>query len=147
MIIGGYDSAVHDEVQVNSRRLSSSVAWTKVTSGRSYLLDIQSLAIDGEIVSGHMKHALVDSGTTYSYIPPQSYSALFDKLSSVCQRVNGCHPGLNLSKTCHVTGARSYDEAMVELDRLFPSLDITFSDGTFFKWRPRSYFYSKSGPG
>ena len=133
MSVGGYDAEMH----------TAPISWTKVTSHQAYQVDVQSISVNGEIVSGRMKRAIVDSGTTYSYIPPHSYSAFFERLAEVCRNVSGCHPGFNLSKTCYVTSAKTYDVAIEELDRLFPHMEVVFADGTRFLWRPRSYFYSK----
>ena len=118
--------------------LAASPLWIPY-SGSSYSVSVRDLRIDGVSVgvspSAYMA-TIVDSGTTFMYLPPAAYKPVRDRFRSKCPW-----------GTCTARAAKGeypddycYTMTLSELDR-FASMSIHFSNGVTLSLGPRQYGY------
>jgi hypothetical protein len=124
LVVGGYNASYH----------AGQVAWIGVNPS-SYSVTLSQMRVAGGAVISNFRHAMVDSGTTYTYMGRGPYRALKSGIEDYCRQHNSCRAtkqGSNCwSIKGHLNGLRN-----------FPKIDVYFGK-TLTHWEPRSYLYRK----
>lgn len=118
---------------------SSSYPWIPYHGGGSYSIDLSDLRIKGRSIGTAKSHyglTIVDSGTTFMYLPPDAYRKVRDHFRSDCpwgdcssRSVKGEYP----DDYC-------YTMAEHELDTL-SDFSLHFENGVSLPFGPRQYAY------
>eukprot|EP00920_Eleutheroschizon_duboscqi_P006976 GHVT01016197.1.p1 GENE.GHVT01016197.1~~GHVT01016197.1.p1 ORF type:complete len:822 (+),score=175.58 GHVT01016197.1:1111-3576(+) len=135
--VGGYDAA-HNRADSQG---NSDVKWTSIVSHSSYRVALEGMEdSEGNVIADGKQQfgeTVVDSGTTYTYLPPvvyKSFSTKMDKFCTVehqCERQEGSRPCWRA-------------ENVDELEQFLPVFKLKFGDGVQVDWHPRSYLYLRS---
>ena len=120
-------------------QLVDSAAWIPYTGSSSYSVPMQDLRINGRSVgclAARYSSTIVDSGTTFMYLPPDAYRPVRDHFKSSC-------PWGDCSSR-HARGEYPddycYTMTKEEVDTLSP-MTIHMSNGVTIDFGPRQYAY------
>jgi len=124
MVVGGYNSTEHTgEIRY----------MPMVVSGGYYYVPLGSMVVDGRTLRGNFGKAMIDSGTTYTYMASEPYRSLKTAIESYCKEHDDC--GVTWRGPCV--------EALHGLSR-FPPVEVWFDSGRVKTvWDARGYFYRK----
>jgi len=123
LVVGGSNESYH----------TGPVQWTPLQVS-SYSVTLNSMAIDGQTLSTQYHGAIIDSGTTYTYMGAGPYNALVQGIENYCNAHNSC-------------GARRQGKCWFVLDlyeglKRFPVVDVFFGNAKT-TWDARGYMYRK----
>merc|ERR1719336_2149884 len=91
--------------------------------------------VDGHSVSTAWGSAVIDSGTTFTYMGSQPYHALKNAIGAYCLKHNNCG--------AETHGPMCWKVRSPEVLNNFPIVDVFFGD-VQTAWVPRAYLYRKS---
>jgi hypothetical protein len=108
---------------VEERMHKAPVAWASLNAQGFYVVTVNAWALEGErLDAGGMNspHTIVDSGTTFTYVPTGAFNSLLRQIDSFCQQPGKCRgrPRTIAQET------KCYD---VEDISTFPSLSFSFA--------------------
>lgn len=133
LTVGGYNTSLH----------SQEILWVPMAVRSYYAVELAQVGLEGGdvVLRGGFGHTIVDSGTTYTYLPSALYRKLAADVSSFCRKHRDCG-GRPEGTTCWRVQSREASALSG-----FPALRITFTSGGSILWRPRSYLYRKQEMG
>ena len=142
MQIGGYDSQGH---------LSQQVRWVSMHNVDAFKIDLYGVAMNNHMMDGSAKFAVgfVDSGTTFSYFPPEFMEILRVHFLLFCDAAeDNCKGALDLERhLCFGYDESRFTESPQEYFESFPTLNFRLRDveGKEFDyvWYPSEYLYRK----
>ena len=119
---------------------ASELQWVSFQSHSSYTVSVADFLIDGRSL-GAPAHAysgtIVDSGTTFTYLPPQAYNTARDKWRGSCPWAGGCH--------ARETKGPYPDDYCYAMERSelsgFAAYAFRFSSGALLELPPAQYAY------
>ena len=116
----------------NSTRHSAEPVWTDMEIGQYYSIKPQSLSFGGVSLGTQFgTNSIVDSGTTFTYLPPSIYTGVIDQIKLKCN-----------SGAC--SGSRPSGEKCWTAVEGFPSMTWKFVDGVEWVWPAKDgYMYFK----
>ncbi|CAE7357824.1 A39 [Symbiodinium pilosum] len=128
LTVGGFNESLN----------SAGVKWIPLSVQGFYSISLTKMVVEGGAeISGGFGHTIVDSGTTYTYLPERLYRQLKDAVKSYCESHNNC-AAQGTSSTCWtVSGGSSLSS--------FPHIRVVFRDGVSANWYPSSYLYNRGG--
>lgn len=134
-LISNQDISTDSSVRILGRN-EVPIAWMQIRSQLSYTIHIVEMSLNGRSIgtSGRdFGDTVVDSGTTYSYFPPNVYNALTEEFSNICSNDN----------RCKMDGARPCWKLPKGLEDMkdIPSVSFKTEGGAVVEWGPRSYLY------
>ncbi|XP_066334594.1 uncharacterized protein [Miscanthus floridulus] len=102
-----------------------------------------STCSNGAPVSGkqHMYGTVLDSGTTYAYLPEQAFVAFRDAVTSKVhslKKIRGPDP--NYKDICFAGAGRN----VLKLHEVFPDVDMVFGNGQKLSLTPENYLFRHS---
>ncbi|CAL1410646.1 unnamed protein product [Linum trigynum] len=109
-----------------------------------YNIELKGLRVAGKPLKINPKvfdgrHGTVlDSGTTYAYLPEEAFVALKDSIMkeiSVLRQIHGPDP--NYNDICFAGAGREISE----LSKIFPTVDMVFSNGQSLTLSPENYLF------
>eukprot|EP00439_Symbiodinium_sp_Y106_P084967 s128_g27.t1 len=112
LTVGGFNESLN----------TATVQWIPLTLHGFYSVSLLKMIIEGpggSELSGGFGHTIVDSGTTYTYLPDGLYRELKETVKSYCKQHNGCAA----QGTSGTEGIGTYPRS----------------------WYPSSYLYRRSG--
>lgn len=120
-----------------SHHLRKQITWIPMVVRNYYAVDLNEVSVKdtGMKLSG-FGTTVVDSGTTYSYLPLELYKQLAEEVSRFCKENAGCG-GQPHDDSCWRLQGSSSREALAR----FPTLQLTFSGGKTVPWKPEAYMY------
>mmetsp|Transcript_8130 Transcript_8130/g.22067 ORF Transcript_8130/g.22067 Transcript_8130/m.22067 type:complete len:555 (-) Transcript_8130:128-1792(-) len=135
LTVGGYNSSIH---------LPGDILWLPLVVRSYYAIQLSQVAIEGGgvVLDGGFGQTIVDSGTTYTYLPNSLYRKLDAEVRGYCSKNRDCG-GRPLGGACWLMQPREPADALSG----FPTLRITFDGGGRMLWRPQSYLYRRDGKG
>lgn len=120
LVVGGYNESYH----------RAKILWIPLTLS-SFTVPLASMQVSrGRKISGLTK-AIVDSGTTYTYMSTAAYRGLRGDIEAHCKS-HDC--GATLSGTCWTLRSGTLSK--------FPAVEVSFGSART-KWVPRAYLYRK----
>lgn len=121
LVVGGHNESYH----------KGPIQWTSVsTKGGYYQLALQAFVVDGQEIRGPFGTAMVDSGTTYTYMGRTPYRNLRQSIESYCSRHNNCN-------------ARQMGSCYEAKDLSgFPKVEVLLQ-GVRMRWPAKAYLYRK----
>jgi hypothetical protein len=137
MILGGFD-------------YPSDMVFTDSDPDRSpyYNIDLTGIRVAGKQLSLHSRvfdgehGAVLDSGTTYAYLPDAAFAAFEEAVMrevSTLKQIDGPDP--NFKDTCFQVAASNY---VSELSKIFPSVEMVFKSGQSWLLSPENYMFRHS---
>jgi hypothetical protein len=142
LTVGGYNASYH----VNAG--GDGIRWLSMRVSHYYFVFPQGLALGGE--AGSQQHivavgqevfgvTIVDSGTTYTYLPEQVFKTLINHLAEYCDSHAGCG------------ATRANDECFRLADPAagpsqFPPLRFLFNGRTEILWHADGYLQQRGDP-
>eukprot|EP00927_Polykrikos_kofoidii_P054357 TRINITY_DN48784_c0_g1_i1.p1 TRINITY_DN48784_c0_g1~~TRINITY_DN48784_c0_g1_i1.p1 ORF type:complete len:498 (+),score=55.13 TRINITY_DN48784_c0_g1_i1:29-1522(+) len=138
--IGGPNSAFHEHSsEGDARGNDGGLQWTGLSLSPTgkYIVKLSQLELDGVVVMSKIGPAFVDSGTTYTLLPPEASVSVRAAISTVCEKNDGCGADRD-GDGCYVL--RVPDDGPV----LFPTFTWTFDDGASVRWPPHAYLFEQS---
>eukprot|EP00746_Dinoflagellata_sp_MGD_P004054 gnl/MRDRNA2_/MRDRNA2_107858_c0_seq1.p1 gnl/MRDRNA2_/MRDRNA2_107858_c0~~gnl/MRDRNA2_/MRDRNA2_107858_c0_seq1.p1 ORF type:complete len:513 (+),score=72.02 gnl/MRDRNA2_/MRDRNA2_107858_c0_seq1:100-1638(+) len=134
LTVGGYNRSFH----------TGNVSWIMLTSSSFYEVPLEQVTIDGSVV-GKSKDfggaAIVDSGTTYTYLPRQVYKKVRQHVQSYCKAHSDC--GASMVQPTGDEGDCWRITDMYDGLNRFPTAAFSFRPGVKIEWPPRAYLYRK----
>jgi len=122
LTVGGYNQSYH----------AGKIVWVALTPS-SFQIPLESMKVvgsRGRTITG-FGHAMVDSGTTYTYMSTRAYRALRKDIEAHC-KANDC--GATNSGTCWAVPSSKLNK--------FPVVEIILGGAKTF-WTPRAYLFRK----
>lgn len=133
LTVGGYNSSVHAE--------GAQLQWTPMDMQLGYYsIRVTVLNLGGvDLVSGAdaFGNTVVDSGTSYTYLPPEVYNTVYAALEAACATSPGC--GAVLDKEAG-EGCWKLDGSS-DLPVDFPSMAFGLEGGASTMWPAHAYLY------
>eukprot|EP00922_Rhytidocystis_sp_ex-Travisia-forbesii_P046249 GHVS01068963.1.p1 GENE.GHVS01068963.1~~GHVS01068963.1.p1 ORF type:complete len:544 (-),score=92.53 GHVS01068963.1:89-1720(-) len=132
LTVGGYTKQQH-KVDTSG---SSKVQWVDVTSARSYSVSLTKIEINGKLAGNGQRdfgNAVVDSGTTYTYLPSGPHDVIRSTLVALCTAENDCAMSSE-NLPCWVVNDEKNFPAFL------PIMKVSFGAVTV-DWQPHSYLY------
>eukprot|EP00929_Paragymnodinium_shiwhaense_P047039 TRINITY_DN23887_c0_g1_i3.p1 TRINITY_DN23887_c0_g1~~TRINITY_DN23887_c0_g1_i3.p1 ORF type:complete len:475 (-),score=37.79 TRINITY_DN23887_c0_g1_i3:69-1493(-) len=134
LVVGGQNQSYHTGT---TRFISLN------TNSGFYGIKLKGIQVDGKDLKVTLNKGILDSGTTYTYLPSAAYTALKAAIESYCERNNSC--GASRVGVCWKLPARQDPyEAGAGL-ALFPTVHIQFGEATI-PWSPTGYLFRKGAP-
>ncbi|KAG7560291.1 Xylanase inhibitor C-terminal [Arabidopsis thaliana x Arabidopsis arenosa] len=137
MILGGFD-------------YPADMIFTDSDPDRSpyYNIDLTGIRVDGKQLSLNSRvfdgehGAVLDSGTTYAYLPDAAFAAFEEAVMrevSPLKQIDGPDP--NFKDTCFLVAASN---DVSELSKIFPSVEMIFKSGQSWLLSPENYMFRHS---
>jgi len=159
LTVGGYETTDHTHGDGQARTCSGrrscpgdGTQWIDMTASHYYFVFPQGLTLDGKpVASGPHSFGVtvVDSGTTYTYLPGPVYNNLVAVLEMYCKEHNGCGAVLDAPLATGLPGGGSqcWRLAMgAKGPKQFPTLRLQFAKGTEIEWPPHGYLHRRGEP-
>lgn len=160
LTVGGYDSADHTEAAENSRRHCTShrpcandgTKWIDMTASHYYFVFPSGLMLNRRpvVASPHsFGVTVVDSGTTYTYLPGPVFTTLSTALAEYCAENDGCGAVRDISRATGLPGSGTQCWRLLnpaEGPRFFPTLQMQFTPGVAIDWVPTGYLHHRGQP-
>jgi len=129
LTVGGIDTSYHLP--------GATVLWVPLHVGSEYSLSLQGMSLDGseDELLGDFGTTIVDSGTTYTYLPDPLYVKLHSAIVSFCDSHDRC------GATSSTGACWQHRKKGVPYDN-YPTVRFRFESGTML-WKPRAYLYRK----
>lgn len=138
--VGGYDSTYHTP--------GEEIQWTPMRAAHYYIVFPEALALSGApagaspaqvVTSGdEFGITIVDSGTTFTYLPGPVHRNLVRSIDDYCASNNGCE-ATRESEECW----RLNDP--LGSPTMFPTLRMAFQGGAQFDWLPSGGYLQERG--
>lgn len=136
--VGGYDKTRHLEP----------IQWTGMTVSNFYTVKISSIHIEGQEAITGTWNPIVDSGTTFTYLPRDVHETLKTHFENQCG-LGGCAGNKNPAAATYADKRDSIAcysppdgmQADSKWLETFPTLTFTFGDGISICSPPLSYFF------
>jgi len=123
LAVGGFNVSYH----------TGPMQWIKMKDSGYYSVDLTGMQVNGEPVLADFGSAIIDSGTTYTYMGTTAYSALRSDIVLYCQGHNGC--GARENGNCwKLPSAKALDN--------FPNIQVLFGN-VKTTWVPSAYMYHR----
>lgn len=168
--VGGYDNTYHTALgaadgdsstprpgrECTKRRpcTDDGTQWIDMRASHYYFVFPQGLVLGSRTVAEGGRSfgvTVVDSGTTYTYLPGPVFNALTSALAAYCEDpVHGCGAEKDPYLAVGVPGADSQCwrlHSPEEGPRLFPPLRMQFAHGVTVDWPPHGYLHQRGSPG
>jgi len=125
LVVGGYNKSYH----------TGPIQRIALIHNGFYNVQLTGMRINGEMLSDPWGNAMIDSGTTYSYMGSGPYRSFRNAIERHCRRNGKC--GL-ATGTCW-----SVNETLGLVG--FPTVEVIFGGTVVTDWVPKSYLYRKKG--
>lgn len=123
LVLGGYNRSYH----------TGFVQYIPLTAQRHYYnVPLTKMVLDGQTLSTRYGSAMIDSGTTYTYMASEAYRALRGAIENYCT-----HHDCGASRSGHCYNVQNDLSA-------FPKVEVWFENVKTI-WVPQAYMYQKSG--
>jgi len=123
LVVGGYNKSYH----------TGPIHRIALINGGAYRVRLTGMRIAGRVLSGNWGSAMIDSGTTYTYMGSRPYHSLRNEIESHCRSRGKCGTSRG---TCW-----SVDEEVGLAG--FPTVEVIFEGSVVTEWHPKSYLYRK----
>eukprot|EP00743_Colponemidia_sp_Colp-15_P008523 GILK01009271.1.p1 GENE.GILK01009271.1~~GILK01009271.1.p1 ORF type:complete len:558 (-),score=40.79 GILK01009271.1:325-1962(-) len=145
-VVGGWNSSVHLEEPL----------FTPITRETYYVVQMHDMLLGGKSIEAGSAiwnthyGTVIDSGTTFAYLPTQAYTRLISAFNRFCSEPGHClhdsRRNVRSSKqACYVMSSGDANTTAARI-QTFPVLDVIF-EGIAVKWRPSEYLYSPNNVG
>jgi hypothetical protein len=127
LTVGGLNQSFH-----RNEGVPSSITYLPMQLSSYYAISLETFKVGSQKIGGSKTafgRTIVDSGTTYTYLPPKIYSALRNAITQAC---NGGKCGSPSGRNCWRTDSL----------KGFPTIIVVIS-GTDTNWYPKSYLFRK----
>ncbi|CEL95593.1 unnamed protein product [Vitrella brassicaformis CCMP3155] len=137
LTVGGYNQSLHRNY--DNAEEKPTVVWTPMENHLYYSIGIEDADIEGKSLGGRSAwgSVIVDSGTTFTYVPPEIWKGISETFESFCKDPEHCK-GV---RTHHSDDCWEIEDEK-DLDT-FPVFRITFKGGGTIHWRAHSYLFPK----
>jgi len=141
LTVGGYNDTYHVV-----REGSSGIEWLNMRASHYYFVFPDGLTMGDsggvQIASGHHSFGvtIVDSGTTYTYLPGPVYRDVVSRLEEHCREHDGC------GATKEGVDCWRLAEPLGQPDG-FPKLTFHFGEGSQVDWLPDGYLHERGETG
>jgi len=133
LTVGGYDPTYHSN--------SSQIQWLQLLHSGYYSITLENIELSGiplATSTGAFGTTLLDSGTTFTYLPAALYHVLSLEIVAGCTTAPGC-------------GARREGNDCWRMEDAngpvrFPPLTLVFENGIRVLWPPRAYMFERGEP-
>jgi len=135
--VGGFEPEYH----VDPGGVNTTVQWIPLMHSGYYSVAPAQLEMGDAIIAsgvGSFGTALVDSGTTFSYLPALIYGEVRRKLHELCGD-NACHARRDGGDCWRLEDGAS-------LPSHFPMMTMQFQNGERVRWPPRAYLFNRGEP-
>jgi hypothetical protein len=127
LTVGGLNASFH-----RTEHGPSEITYLPMQLSSYYAISLETFKVGGQKIGGSKTafgRTIVDSGTTYTYLPPKIYSSLRTAITTACNGNKcGSPSGRNCWRTDSLTG--------------FPTIGVVVS-GVETNWFPKSYLFRK----
>lgn len=123
LVVGGYNASYH----------TGDIQWIPVQPS-SYGVSLTSMRVADGAPFADFRHAVIDSGTTYTYMGRGPYKALRSGIENYCRQRQGC--GAKQQGSCWTV------KGLYEGLKEFPKVEVQFGKVRTV-WEPRAYLYRK----
>jgi hypothetical protein len=123
LVVGGANETYH----------TGPVQWIPMRATGFYNVGLSGMRVNGQRMQGSFGTAMIDIGTTYTYMASQPYRSLKSAIETYCTAHGGCGAA-KVSLTC-------WDVPEGGLSR-FPDVDVLFGEVST-AWKPKAYMYRK----
>jgi len=138
LTVGGFNSSYHI-----TKPFFDPIQWVDMSATQFYFVRPEALSIvdftEGiEVTRGAAEFgvAIVDSGTTYTYLPSGVFTSLMSNLAKYCAEHDGCGADQESDRCWRL---RNADDGPVG----FPPLAFHFQDGVSVSWMPHNYLQQR----
>mmetsp|Transcript_41390 Transcript_41390/g.79304 ORF Transcript_41390/g.79304 Transcript_41390/m.79304 type:complete len:547 (-) Transcript_41390:36-1676(-) len=123
LVVGGFNKSYH----------TSPIQRIRMINTGYYGVELTGMRINGQMLSGRWGSAMIDSGTTYTYMAAAPYHSLKDAIQSHCKSSGKCGTARgscwSVSRSLGLVG--------------FPEVEVIFG-AVVTLWVPKAYLYRKS---
>eukprot|EP00922_Rhytidocystis_sp_ex-Travisia-forbesii_P034723 GHVS01051563.1.p1 GENE.GHVS01051563.1~~GHVS01051563.1.p1 ORF type:complete len:641 (-),score=99.04 GHVS01051563.1:1256-3109(-) len=137
MSLGGFTDKHHRSSGTDGRK--DQVQWVNVKGSKSYSVPLTSITIDGKTAGSKQSHfgpAVVDSGTTYTYLPSVPFEVVRKTLAALCTSTNSCNFTAENNPCWAIKPGNSFPSFL-------PTMKVSLGDVSI-DWLPDSYLYYSS---
>lgn len=140
MTVGGYNESYHDPPGEDT------VVWVTMSASHYYFLTPVGMSLghgDEAAIIGSAADfgvSIVDSGTTYTYLPKDLFGKLMDSLESYCADHDDCAADKDNDECWRLRDADRGPEK-------FPPLSFDFGAGRPVVWKPATYLHQRGEEG
>merc|ERR1719161_2323905 len=127
LTVGGMNKSFH-----MTDKGPSEITYLPMQLSSYYAISLETFRVAGQKIGGSKTafgRTIVDSGTTYTYLPPKIYSSLRNAITTAC---NGNKCGSASGRNCWRTDSLAG----------FPTIGVVVS-GVETNWFPKSYLFRK----
>mmetsp|Transcript_32640 Transcript_32640/g.81838 ORF Transcript_32640/g.81838 Transcript_32640/m.81838 type:complete len:481 (-) Transcript_32640:298-1740(-) len=118
----------------NEQLVNGDIHWTPIKEEKFYTVQLKGLKMDGVELSNEKYKVIVDSGTSFSYLPPAYYNAIVRHFQThYCDLQAVCGNVTIFQTTCFKQGPT----VQALLDRM-PAIHLVF-EGQELQWLARDY--------
>ncbi|CAE7262577.1 APF1 [Symbiodinium natans] len=128
LTVGGFNESLN----------TAGVQWIALGLHGFYSVAVSKMVVEGpggSELSGGFGRTIVDSGTTYTYLPDGLYRQLKSSVQTYCKEHNGCG-ARGTGSTCWTVPGGALSS--------FPPIRVVFQKGASVNWYPSSYLYRRS---
>ena len=134
-----------DEIQYKYH-LSNKINYVKISNSDFYNLEILNISISNEVIIIN-SNAIIDSGTTYTYIPSFFGNKIVNKINEICNNENnknkcGKYEEINNFGSCYSFNNKK--DIIYALDNIFPNITFILNNNIKYIWRPYDYYFNYS---
>ena len=135
---GGYFSIgkIYDEYHYSKNIQYTSI----VTSAGNYMVKLKYLKI-GEDKVDFNGLAIIDSGTTMTYFPPQKFQEIMKIILSKCEKSKKCGKLQKFKNFGYCTPIDTDEDIAQLVENGWGNLTFTFGENATFVWMPKHYHY------
>lgn len=134
--VGGLNTTLHNE---EVKYLS----YGDPTNKNKFLVNLQSIRIDSTFISVN-KNALIDSGTTLTYVPEDMYNKIENTIKNFCSQENRCMGDIYTKNNLGLCFKLRKNINTVQFLESMPTLTFTFDENVTYDWKPQNYIYNNT---
>jgi hypothetical protein len=161
LTVGGYDTAYHREADMHApghcskRRpcTGDGVQWIDMTASHYYFIFPQGMSLAGQPVASGPRDfgvTVVDSGTTFTYLPLPIFQSIVAHLTHYCTHHNGCGATQEPVAGSGLQGPGAHCWRLAnpaEGPIHFPTIKFQFARGIDVDWDAKGYLHQRGQPG
>jgi len=161
LTVGGYDTSYHNEADVHKHGSCSAerpcpgdgAQWIDMTASHYYFIFPQGMTLDGEPAATGPRDfgvTVVDSGTTFTYLPLPIFQSIVAHLTHYCANHNGCGASQEPVAGSGLQGPGAHCWRLNnpnEGPKYFPTIKFQFARGIEVDWDAWGYLHQRGQPG
>jgi len=160
LTVGGYDISYHSEADIHANSHCSTQRpcpgdgawWIDMTASHYYFIFPQGITLAGQPAASARDFGVtvVDSGTTFTYLPMPIFRSIVVHLKTYCKHNNGCGAKQEnvAGSGLQGTGAHCWRlNNPAEGPKRFPLIKFQFARGVEVDWDANGYLYQRGQPG